>query len=410
MREGAPSSFEPLGRSEDQPPGSSGSEPADLYLDNAATTRLDARALEVMLPYFRERFGNPGSLHRLGAEADAGLTRAREQVAEALGATPEETVLTSGGTEANTLAILGAARARRRRGEHVITSAVEHACVREAFAILANEGFKVTTLPVDLERGLDPAQVAAAVTPETTLVSVMHVNNETGRIFPITEIARAAKAASRKLLVHSDGVQAFGKLTPPGPEVDLYAVSGHKIHGPKGTGALRVRKNVFLLPLVPGGGQERGLRGGTEGVPQLVGFGEAARLARLERPSFASRVHDLGRRLRAGLLALGAEVNSPQGASWIGSILNVSFPGLAAEVFLHALEAEGLYASTTSACRSRRGKRSHVLEALGLSEERLASSLRFSLSRETTPTEIERALVILAEAGSALRAAPLSGR
>lgn len=378
-----------------------------LYLDNAATTRLDPRALDAMLPYFRERFGNPGSLHRLGAEAEAGLTRAREQLAEALCVAPEEVCFTSGGTEANTLAILGAARARRKRGEHLITSAVEHACVREAFAILASEGFQVTTLPVDPLRGLDPAQVVAAITERTTLISLMHVNNETGRIFPIDEIARAAKAASRKLLVHSDGVQAFGKLTPPSAAVDLYAVSGHKVHGPKGTGALRVRKGVHLLPLVPGGGQERGLRGGTEGVPQLVGFGEAAALARAERPTFATRARALGTRLREGLLAQGAEVNSPAGAAWIGSILNVSFPGLPAEVFLHALEACGLYASTTSACRSRRGKRSHVLEALGFEEARLSSSLRLSLSRETTVEEVEAALAILAEAGSALRAAPL---
>ena len=311
-----------------------------IYLDNAATTRLDQSVLEAMLPYFRERFGNPGSLHRLGADAEGALVRAREQVALALNTAPEEVVFTSGGTEANTLAILGAARARKRRGDHVITSQVEHACVRQAMTTLESEGFRVTRLPVE---DLTAAGVAAALTPKTVLVSVMHVNNETGQVFPIREIAQAAKAGSRKLAVHSDGVQAFGKLPPPGPEVDLYALSGHKIHGPKGAGALCVRRGTHLVPLVVGGGQERGLRGGTEGVPQLVGLGAAAELASQTRAASAARVRELGQLLRDGIHAMGGVINSPEGASWVGSILNASFPGLAAEVLLHALEAADLH-------------------------------------------------------------------
>jgi cysteine desulfurase len=377
-----------------------------IYLDNAATTRLDEDVLQVMLPYFRERYGNPGSLHRLGAEAEAGLVRAREQVAQALNASPEEVVFTSGGTEANALAILGAARARKRRGDHVITSQVEHACVRQAMAALEAEGFRVTSLPGD---ELTPAGVAAAVTPKTVLVSLMHVNNETGQVFPISDIARAAKAASKKLAVHSDGVQAFGKLTPPGAEVDLYALSGHKVHGPKGTGALCVRRGTHLVPLVVGGGQERGLRGGTEGVPQLVGFGEAVARAAKGRGEAMVRVRELGRALRSGVEAAGGVINSPEGPAWVGSILNASFPGLAAEVLLHALEEAGVYTSTTSACASRRGKTSHVLEAMGLSEERLTSALRFSLSRETSAAEIAEASGAIEAATRALRAAPTGG-
>ncbi|MBL4850613.1 MAG: aminotransferase class V-fold PLP-dependent enzyme, partial [Planctomycetes bacterium] len=246
-----------------------------VYLDNASTTRLDERVLAAMLPFFREHYGNPGSLHRLGAEAEAGLVRAREQVAQALAVTPEEIVFTSGGTESNALAIVGAARARRRRGDHVVTTQLEHPSVRQACLALEAEGFRVTSLPVG-PQGLSATEVAAAVCDETVLVSVMHVNNETGHVFPIEAIARAAKARSNKLVVHSDGVQAFGKLAPPSPDVDLYSISGHKVHGPKGTGALRVRRGVHLIPLVIGGGQERGRRGGTEGVPQLVGLGEAA--------------------------------------------------------------------------------------------------------------------------------------
>lgn len=377
-----------------------------VYLDNAATTRLDEGVLQAMLPYFRERYGNPGSLHRLGAEAEEALVRAREQVAQALNASPEEVVFTGGGTEANTLAILGAARGRKRRGDHVITSQVEHACVRQAMATLEAEGFRVTSLPPDQ---VTPAALAAAVTPKTVLVSLMHVNNETGQVFPIRELARAAKGASKRLVFHSDGVQAFGKLAPPGPEVDLYALSGHKIHGPKGTGALRVRRGTHLVPLVVGGGQERGLRGGTEGVPQLVGLGEAAALAAKRRAEFAAQARAQGEALRAGIEAAGGVINSPEGRGWVGSILNASFPGLAAEVLLHALEEAGVYTSTTSACASRRGKTSHVLEAMGLSEERLTSALRFSLSRETSPEEIGRALSAIEVATRALRAAPTGG-
>ncbi|MGE0713200.1 MAG: cysteine desulfurase family protein [Planctomycetota bacterium] len=380
-----------------------------IYLDNAATTRLAPEVLEAMLPWLRERFGNPGSLHRLGAEAAGALARAREQVAAALAAEPDEVVFTGGGTEANALAIAGAVAARRRRGDHVVVSAVEHPAVAETLRQLQErEGLRVTVLPVDPERGLTPAAVAAAVEDQTILVSVMHVQNETGAVFPVEELARAAKAKSRKLLVHADGVQALGKLPAPGPEVDLYAVSAHKVHGPKGAGALRVRRGVHLVPLVRGGGQEGGLRGGTENVAALVGFGVAAELAVAARAGLRARAATLGARLREGVLALGGVINSPADA--FPTLLNASFPDLLAEPLLHALEAREVFVSTAAACRTRKGKRSAVLQALGVRGARLASALRFALSRETTAEEVEGALLALGEALSELRAGAAAAR
>jgi cysteine desulfurase len=373
-----------------------------VYLDNAATTRLDPEVLEAMLPYLRECFGNPGSLHRMGAAAEAAVTRAREQVAAGVGASSHEIVFTSGGTESNALAVTGVVAARHRRGRHVITSAVEHPSVHEAIRSLeARYEIEVTTLPVDLERGLSPAEVAAAVRPDTILVSVMHVQNETGAVFPVEAMAQAAKAKSSKLVFHSDGVQAVGKIPPPGPAVDLYSLSGHKAHGPKGGGALRVRRGLHLVPLVRGGGQEGGLRGGTHAVPTLVGMGRAVAMACAGRAAFRRDSSARNAELRAGIEAMGGLINSPSDA--FPSILNASFPGVLAEPLLHALEAREVFVSTAAACHTSKGKHSAVLEALGIEGERLESALRFALSRETSPEDIARALMALESALTELR-------
>jgi len=376
-------------------------QPDAVYLDNAATTRPLPEVVDAMLPFLREAFGNPSSLHRLGAAAARGLDEARREVAELLGARPGDVVLTSGGTEANNLAIRGAVAARRRRGDHVVTTAVEHPSVLEVCRGLEEEGLRVTYVGVDGEGRLDPEAVAAAVDERTILVSVMHVQNETGAVFPVEAIARAVKARSRRLVVHSDGVQAAGKLpTPAG--VDLYTVSAHKLHGPKGAGALLARTRV--APLLRGGGQERGLRCGTEAVPALVGFGAAARAALAERARAGAALSRLGAVLRAGLEARGAAVSSPpDGAPWI---VNASFPGAAAEPLLHALEGRRVFVSTGSACASRQRKRSPVLQAMGLPRERVDSAVRFSLSRLTTPDEVQRALAALDEALASLGLAP----
>jgi cysteine desulfurase len=371
-----------------------------VYLDNNATTRCHEDVLAAMLPWFGQRYGNPSSLHRLGAEAAGALEEAREAVARALGAEPGEVVFTSGGTEANALALRGAVAALRRRGDHVVTTEVEHASVRETLRALEADGLRVTRVAPRPDGALDPDAVVAAVEDGTILVSVMHVQNETGAVFPIDALARRVKARSAKVVLHSDGVQALGKVAPPSRAVDLYSVSAHKVHGPKGAGALVVRKGARVVPQLVGGGQERGLRSGTEPVPLLVGLGVAARLATAARPALLRQAGPLSAALREGILALGGVINSPADA--VPTTVNASFPGVAAEPLVHALEERGVIASTGSACTSKRAERSPVLRAMGLPEERIASALRFSLSRETTEADVRAALAALAEATAQL--------
>ncbi len=379
-----------------------------IYLDNNATTRVATEVVDALLPYLREQYGNPSSLHRLGAAAARALADARAQVARALRAEPGEVVFTSGGTEGNNLAIAGAARALRRRGDHLVTTAVEHPSVREPIAALEAEGLRVTWVEVGPDGALDPDAVIDAIEDGTVVVSVMHAQNETGAVFPIEAIARRAKARSKKLLVHSDGVQALGKLAAPSDAVDLYTISGHKVHAPKGVGALRVGRRARILPLVRGGGQERGLRSGTEAVPLAVALGVAAERAHQERAAFAARAGDLGDRLRSGIEALGGVINSPPDG--LPSTVNASFPGLAAEPLLHALEAQDVFVSTGAACHSGKGKESPVLRAMGLPDARVRSALRFSLSRDTTQDEVEGALTALTAALRQLGRAPTNQR
>ncbi len=372
-----------------------------VYLDNNATTRCHEDVLAAMLPWFGQRFGNPSSLHRLGADAAGALEEAREAVARALGAEPGEVVFTSGGTEANALALRGAVAALRRRGDHVVTTDVEHASVRETLGALeASDGLRVTRVAPRPDGTLDSDAVVDAVEEGTVLVSVMHVQNETGAVFPIDALARRVKARSTKVVFHADGVQALGKVPPPSRAVDLYSVSAHKVHGPKGAGALVVRKGARVVPQLVGGGQERGLRSGTEPVPLLVGLGVAARLATAARPALLRQTGQLSAALREGILALGGVINSPADA--VPTTVNASFPGVAAEPLVHALEERGVVASTGSACTSKRAERSPVLRAMGLPEERIASALRFSLSRETTEADVRAALAALAEATAQL--------
>ena len=315
-----------------------------IYLDNNATTRVAPEVLQAMLAHLEGPGGNPSSLHRLGASAARALADARAQVAGALRCEPADVVFTSGGTEANNLAIQGAVRALRRRGDHAVTTAVEHPSVLEPLRALEQEGLRLTVLEPDAQGRVDAAAVADAVEEGTVLVSVMHVQNETGAVFPVEAIARRVKAKSNKALVHVDGVQALGKLPPPGDAVDLYAISGHKLHAPQGVGALRVGRRVRLAPLVHGGGQERGLRSGTEPVAALVGLGVAAARAHAERAAFAERARRLRAALVAGIERLGGVLNSPEDG--VPCTLNASFPGFAAEPLLHALEERGVFVST----------------------------------------------------------------
>lgn len=376
-----------------------------IYLDHAATTPLDPRARDAMLPWLGERFGNPSSRHAHGVAAAKAIDDARGAVARALGARREEIVFTSGGTEANALAVLGTARARREHGKHVLAGPTEHACVRESAHALAAEGFEVETLRLDARGGLDLAHAAARMRADTLLVAQMLVQNETGTIYPVRELARLVRARSPHAHLHVDAVQALGKLEldVAALDCDTLAVSAHKVHGPQGAGALFVRDGTALHPLVHGGGQERGLRSGTENVAAISGFGVAARVAEEERARSTPRVAELRERLVRGLHELpGARVLEPGAPALVPHVVAVVLPGVPSEVRMHHLEQLGVIVSAGSACQSAKSAQSPSLLALDLAPEEVRSLLRVSLARTTTMEEVERALAAFAEVGTRL--------
>jgi cysteine desulfurase len=381
-----------------------------VYLDNQATTRCDPRVLEVMLPWFCEDYGNPHSVeHVMGRKAEAAVEEARAQVGGLIGAEGREIIFTSGATEANNIAIKGAARFAARMGDarrRIITLATEHKCVLESVADLAEEGFEPVVLPVRPDGLLDPDTLRAALGVPTLLVSVMAVNNETGVIQAIAELAAIAKEAGA--LFHSDLAQAVGKipLDLTGWKVDLASISGHKLYGPKGVGALFVRRRprVRLSPLFSGGGQERGLRSGTLPTPLIVGLGEACRLAALEMVPEAERVAGLRRglldRLRDEIP--GIRVNGSFQARIAGN-LNLTFPRATATDLMAALP--DLCVSTGSACSSAAVEPSYVLRAMGLSDEEAARTLRIGIGRFTSPADIDYAAAALSAAHAGCAAA-----
>ncbi|WP_428489326.1 cysteine desulfurase family protein [Rhodopila sp.] len=380
-----------------------------VYLDNQATTRCDPRVLQAMLPFFSEHYGNPHSVeHAMGRTAEAAVEAARGEVAALVGAELREIIFTSGATEANNIAIKGAARFAAAMGNprrRVITSASEHKCVLEAVADLAAEGFDPVVLPVRPDGLLDPETLRQALLTPTLLVSIMAVNNETGVIQDIAALAPIIKHAGA--LLHSDLAQAAGKirLDVAGWELDLASISGHKIYGPKGVGALYLRRRprVRLAPLFSGGGQERGLRSGTLPTPLIVGFGEAARLAGTEMTPDADRIG----RLRADLLdrlrrdVPGLRVNGSVGARIAGN-LNLTFPTATALDLMAALP--DLCVSTGSACSSAAVEPSYVLRAMGLSDQQAQRSLRIGIGRFTSAAEIDYAAAALSAAHAACAA------
>ena len=369
-----------------------------IYLDNSATTRQDDRVTEKMLHAMREDFGNPSSLHTLGLTAQNLVTEARREMASALGARPEEIVFNSGGTEGDNTVIDGAMRSGRHRGHKLITTEAEHPAVLEACRRQEQAGAQVVYLKVDEKCRPDMEQLAAELDEETVLVSMMAVNNEIGTIFPVREVADLCHR--HKALFHTDAVQALGKIDLGNTGADFITISGHKIHGPKGIGALWVRKGVNLPAYIVGGGQEKDRRSGTENVPGIVGLGEAVKLTR-EELATCEAVRDGSElagmyRVRQYLLdglreSIGdIRVNSPEDPKeCAASVLNVSFLGTRGEVILHTLEGEGIYVSTGSACSSNKKGRSHVLKAMGLSDKEIEGAIRFSLSRDNTSQEMD---------------------
>jgi cysteine desulfurase len=366
-----------------------------IYLDHAATTVVRPEVVEAMVPLLGSSY-NPSSVHAEGRSARAALDAARASVANILGVTPREIVFTGGGSEADVLAIVGTARALRERGRHVVTSAIEHHAVLHAVDVLEAEGWSVTRLPVDVDGLVDPADFAAALTPQTTLASIMLANNETGTIEPIAELAAIARAHGVRF--HTDAVQAGAwlRLDAPALGVDLLSLSAHKFNGPKGVGVLVVRTGTAVEPIVVGGGQEHGLRAGTENLAGIVGLATALTLAAAEREVAGARVAALRDRLEAGIRAAIPDVIvAGASAPRLPNVLAVAFADAPSDALLIRLDLEGIAASAGSACAAGSLEPSHVVAALGLPERFRLGFLRFSLGRQTTAEEIDAVLARL---------------
>ena len=366
-----------------------------IYLDNSATTRVDEKVLEAMLPCFRENFGNASSVHIFGQEARAVVEEARRSVSELLGADTREIVFTSGGTESDNAALWGVFRGGYRPGNHVITTKIEHPAILATCKALESAGAEVTYVPVNSSGRVDPGAIEDAMRESTLLVSVMHANNETGVVQPIEEIAAIAR--KRGILLHTDAVQSVGKIPVNVRDlgVDLLSVSAHKFHGPKGVGVLYIRKGTKTIPFMTGGSHERKRRAGTENVPAIAGLGAAARLARERQPEMQTRIGALRDSLESQILNLvqGTRINGQ--APRLPSISNLSFENLEGEAAVIALDLEGVAVSTGSACSSGALDPSHVLTAMGLRPEVVQGSLRFSLCYHNTGAEVDRAVQIL---------------
>ncbi len=376
-----------------------------IYLDYAATTPTHPEVVKAMLPYFTDAFGNPSSIHSYGQEAKGSIEEARIKIADLIGARDEELIFTSGGTEADNFALKGIAYANESKGNHIITSSIEHHAVIETCKFLERRGFRVTYLPVDEYGLVDLDDVRKAITDKTILISVMHANNEMGTTEPIAEIDKIAKEAG--VCFHTDAVQAVGHIPVNVDElgVDLLSMSAHKFYGPKGVGALYIRKGTKLTPFIHGGEQERRRRASTENVPGIVGFGKAAELAQQEMSEEAERLTRLRDRLVKGLLERIDHTRlNGHPTMRLPNNINVSVAFVEGESMLLNLDLEGICASTGSACSSSSLEPSHMLLAMGLSHEQAHGSLRFSLGKWTTEEEVERVLDVLPSIVTKLRA------
>ena len=376
-----------------------------IYLDYAATTPTHPEVVEAMLPYFSEVFGNPSSIYTCGQEAKGAIEEARSKVAELIGARDEEIVFTSGGSEADNFAIKGVAYANESEGNHIITTTIEHHAVLETCHFLETKGFRVTYLPVDEYGLVAPEEVRQAITSKTILISVMQANNEIGTIEPIAEIGKIAREA--RIYFHTDAVQTVGHLPISVDElgVDLLSMSAHKLYGPKGVGALYIRKGTKLLPFVHGGEQERGRRASTENVPGIVGLGKAVEIARQEMSEEAERLTGLRDKLINGLLGQIDHTRlNGHPTNRLPNNVNVSIAFAEGESMCLNLDLEGICTATGSACSSAITEPSHVMLALGLPPLEAHSSLRFSLGKWTTEEEIDRVLEVLPRIVAKLRA------
>lgn len=375
----------------------------EAYLDNAATTRVFPEVKERMVQAMEEDYGNPSSKHTMGLDAENYIRTALEQIAASIKCEREEIIFTSGGTESNNLALLGAAEANKRSGQHIITTKIEHASVHEPLVHLEESGYEVTYLSVDASGRVAPEILAEAVREDTILVSVMYVNNEIGSVQQMEQLVQAVKKKNPRTLFHVDAIQAYGKykIIPKRLGIDLMSVSGHKIHGPKGSGFLYVKKGTKLHPILFGGGQQDGMRSGTENVPAIAGLGEAVHLIYQGHEEKVEKLYQLKKRLIDGLSGIdGVTVNGINGiavSETAPHIVSASFAGIRSEVMLHALAARRVYVSSGSACASNHPQLSGTLKAIGVEDALLDSTLRFSFSVMTTEAEIDYALQAVEE-------------
>jgi len=375
-----------------------------IYFDHSATTSVDPRVLEAMLPYFSVNFGNASSVHSFGQEAKVALEESRRQIAAVIDAEPSEIVFTSGGTEADNLAILGTAQFFSGRKNHIVTSAVEHHAVLYACKYLEKTGFDVSYVPVDKFGSVSPEKVAQAIREETCLVSIMHANNEIGTINPIREIAALTK--DRGVLFHTDAVQTFGKIPidVKGMNIDMLSISAHKIYGPKGIGALYIRRGIQIEKIMHGGKHERDRRAGTENIPGAVGLGKAAEICRRSMEEDREKLTELGNDLHRKISQTLPEAHmNGHETQRLSGILNLSFSGAASDSLLLSLDLKGIAVSNGSACSSGTIEPSHVLKALKLPRNLASSAIRFSLGRGNTSEEIDFTVEALQEIVSRLR-------
>ena len=375
-------------------------EKRDIYLDNSATTRCFPEVAALMNEIYLEDYGNPSSMHHRGVTAERRIAEAKKTLAGILKVREKNLYFTSCGTESDNMAIIGGALAAQRRGKHLITTVIEHPAVLEAMKHLENLGFEITRLGVDRDGLVSPEAVAAAVRPDTILVSVMHTNNEIGSVQPVARIGAAIKAANPSTLFHVDAVQGFGKaaILPKRMKIDLLAASGHKIHGPKGTGLLYVADGVRLEPLIFGGGQQGGLRSGTENVPGIAGMALAAKMLCGSLDEDREKLYAMKARLVERLSAIpDLEFNGRTDETAAPHILSVRVRGVRAEVLLHALEDRGIYVSSGSACASNRPHLSETLAAIGTPAAEMDNSIRISLSVMNTMEEMDTTAAAIAE-------------
>lgn len=370
----------------------------EAYLDNSATTKVLDEVKDIIIDTMVKDYGNPSSMHLYGVKAEQHVREARENIAKTLKVDEKEIVFTSGGTEANNMALIGVAMANKRIGNHIITTEVEHASIHNTMEFLKEQGFDVTYVPVNEYGVVNPKDIENAITDKTILVSVMYVNNEVGAVMPVQEIGEAVWQKNKNIIFHVDAIQAYGKyeIYPRRCHIDLLSVSGHKIHGPKGSGFLYVRDKVKIKPIIYGGGQQKGMRSGTENVPGIAGIGLASKEMYSHLNEHIDRLYELKDYMIDRLSRLeNVRINSTKGRESAPHIVNASFVGVRSEVLLHSLEERNIYVSAGSACSSNKRAVSATLKGMGLKSEEIESAIRFSFSIFTTKEEIDYAVDVI---------------